>query len=68
MSSKLMGEPTIQKLLNFKKFALKPFKEAKSPNEAHEWLQELEGVLKTLKTDEEEWMIFMENGKEKKKE
>ena len=49
---------TIQKLSKFKKFAPKPFKEAKTPNEAEEWLEELEAVLKALHTEEEDKMIF----------
>ena len=44
---------TIQKLSKFNKFALKPFKEAKTPNEAEEWLEELEAVLEALHIEEE---------------
>ena len=44
----------------FKKFAPKPFKEAKTPNEAEEWLEELEAVLEALHTEEEDKMIFTE--------
>ena len=51
---------TIQKLSKFKKFAPKPFKEAKTPNEAEEWLEELEAVLEALHTEEEDKMIFTE--------
>ena len=51
---------TIQKLSKFKKFAPKPFKEAKMPNEAEEWLEELEAVLEALHTEEEDKMIFTE--------
>ena len=49
---------TIQKLSKFNKFAPKPFKEAKTPNEAEEWLEELEAVLEALYTVEEDKMIF----------
>ena len=51
---------TIQKLSKFKKFAPKPFKEAKTPNEAEEWLEELEAMLEALHTEEEDKMIFTE--------
>ena len=51
---------TIQKLSKFKKFAPKPFKEAKTPNEAEELLEELESVLEALHTEEEDNMIFTE--------
>ena len=51
---------TIQKLSKFKKFAPKPFKEAKTPNEVKEWLEELEAVLEALHTEEEDKMIFTE--------
>ena len=51
---------TIQKLSQFKKFAPKPFKEAKKPNEAEEWLEELEAVLEALHTEEADKMIFTE--------
>ena len=51
---------TIQKLSKFKKFAPKPFKEAKTPNEVEEWLDELEAVLEALHTEEVDKMIFTE--------
>ena len=44
----------------FKKFAPKPFKDAKDPNEAQEWLEELEGILDNLDTEEEDRMTFTE--------
>ena len=51
---------TIQKLSKFKKFAPKPFKEEKTPNEAEEWLEELEAILEDLHSEEEDKMIFTE--------
>ena len=45
---------TIQKLSKFKKFAPMTIKEAKTPNEAEEWLEELEVVLEALHTEEED--------------
>ena len=48
------------KLVKFKKFVPTPFKEAKSPEEAVEWLNELEGILKTLKPKEEDKVFFAE--------
>ena len=59
-SSKAMGETAIQKLSKFKKFALRTFKEAATPNEAEEWLEELEVVLEALRTEEGDKMIFTE--------
>ena len=50
-SNQTVGEETIQKLARFKKFAPQPFKEANTPNEAKEWLEEVETVLEALKTD-----------------
>ena len=58
-SNKVIGETTIQKLSRFKKFAPKTFKEAVTPNEAEEWLEELEAVLEALRTEEEDKMIFI---------
>ena len=54
------NESAIQKLSKFRKFAPSPFKEAKESTEAEECLDELEGVLETLKTEEEDNMIFTE--------
>ena len=51
-----MGETSIQKLSKFKKFAPRAFKEAATPNEAEEWLEELEA----LRTKEGDKMIFTE--------
>ena len=48
------------KLAKFKKFAPPSFKEAKKPKEAEEWLSELEIILVTLKTDEEDMVPFAE--------
>ena len=48
-SSKAMGETTIQKLSKFKKFAPRAFKEAATPNEAEEWLEELKAALEVLR-------------------
>ena len=56
--SQVTTESAIQKLSRFRKFAPSPFKEAKDSDEADEWLDELEGVLETLKTEEEDKMIF----------
>ena len=47
-------------MVKFKKFAPTPFKEAKTPEEAEEWLNELEGILETLKTEEEDKVSFAE--------
>ena len=59
-ASQSTNESAIQKLSKFRKFAPSPFKEAKESVEAEEWLDELEGVLKILKTEEEDKMIFTE--------
>ena len=59
-SNQTIGEETIQKLAKFKKFAPQPFKEANTPNEAEEWLEELETVLEALKTDEKDKMVYTE--------
>ena len=59
-SSKTNGETAIKKLTKFKKFAPKAFKEAATPNEAEEWLEELEAVLEVLRTEEEDKMLFTE--------
>ena len=59
-SSKAMGETAIQKLSKFKKFAPRTFKEAATPNEAEEWLEELEAVLEALRIEEGDKMIFTE--------
>ena len=48
------------KLAKFKKFAPPSFKEAKKPEEAEEWLSELERILIALKTDEEDMVPFAE--------
>ena len=53
-----MGETAIQKLSKFKKFAPRTFKEAATPNEVEEWLEELEAVLEALRTEEGDKMIF----------
>ena len=53
-------ESAIQKLSRFRKFAPSSFKEAKDSDEADEWLDDLEGVLETLKTEEEDKMMFTE--------
>ena len=49
LSDKISGQSMTDKLVKFKKFAPTPFKEAKTPEEAEEWLNELEGILDTLK-------------------
>ena len=58
--SQATNESTIQKLSKFRKFAPSPFKEAKESAEAEEWLDELEGVLEALQTEEGDKMIFTE--------
>ena len=58
--SQATKESAIQKLSRFRKFAPLPFKEAKDSDEADEWLDELEGVLEILKTEEEDKMMFTE--------
>ena len=59
-SSKASGETAIKKMTKFKKFALKNFKEVATPNEAEEWLEELESVLEALRTEEEDKMLCTE--------
>ena len=59
-SSKSIGDSVMQKLVKFKKFAPKPFKEVKDPNEAEEWLEELDSVLKTLKIEDGDRMLYTE--------
>ena len=59
-SSKALGISMIEKLAKFKKFAPKPFKGAETPEEAEEWLKELEGTLENLKTEEEDKVPFTE--------
>ena len=48
------------KLTKFKKFAPPTFKEAKTPAEAEEWLNELKIILEVLKTGEENKIPFTE--------
>ena len=48
----------MQKLAKFKKFAPESFKEAKDSNVAKEWLEELDGVLETLKIEDENRMLY----------
>ena len=60
LSDKISGQSMTDKLVKFKKFAPNPFKEAKTPEKAEEWLNELEGILKTLKTEEEDKVSFAE--------
>ena len=59
-SSKASSAIMIDKLAKFKKFASTPFKKAKTPEEAEEWLNELEGILETLKIEEEDKVPFAE--------
>ena len=59
-SNQPIEEEAIQKLARFKKFAPQPFKEANTPQEAEEWLEELETVLEALKTDEKDRMLYTE--------
>ena len=59
-SNKVSRQSMTDKLIKFKKFAPTPFKEAKTPEEVEEWLNELEGILETLKTEEEDKISFAE--------
>ena len=59
-ASQSTNESAIKKLSKFRKFAPSPFKETKELAEAEEWLDELEGVLEILKTEEEDKIIFTE--------
>ena len=59
-SSRMSGLSMTEKLSKFKKFAPVPFKEAKSPTEAEEWLDELENILEVLKIEEEDKIPFTE--------
>ena len=45
---------------SFKKFAPPIFIEEKTPAEVEEWLNTLEGILETMKTDEEDKVPFAE--------
>ena len=60
-SNKTTGDSVIQKLAKFKKFAPELFKEASDPNEAEEWLEELDCILEILKIKDEERMIYTES-------
>ena len=59
-SDKKKGPSMTDKLAKFKKFAPSPFKEAKKPEEAEEWLNELERILTSLQTNEEDMVPFAE--------
>ena len=61
MSSKLTGDSVMHKLAKFKRVAPVPFKEAKDSNDAEEWLEELDGILETLKIEDEERMLYTES-------
>ena len=52
--SKTTGDSVMQKLAKFKKFAPASFKEASDPNEAEEWLEELDCIIETLKIEDNE--------------
>ena len=54
LSSKITERSMTDKLAKFKKFAPTPFKEAKTPEEAEEWLSELERIMTTLRIEEED--------------
>ena len=58
---KMTGDSVMQKLAKFKKFAPESFKEASDPNEAEEWLEELDCIFETLKIEDEERMIYTES-------
>ena len=59
--SKPTGDSVMYKLAKFKKFAPEPFKEATDSNDAEEWLEELDGILETLKIEDEERMLYTES-------
>ena len=50
----------IKRLTSFKKFAPPIFTEEKTPAEAEEWLNTLEGILETMKIDKEDKVPFAE--------
>ena len=60
-ASKTTGDSVIKKLAKFKKFVPDSFKEASDPNEAEEWLEELDCVLETLKIEDGERMLYTES-------
>ena len=60
-TSKTIGDSVMKKLAKFKKFAPETFKEANDPNEAEEWLEELDCVLETLKIEDDERMLYTES-------
>ena len=60
-ASKMIGDSVMQKLVKFKKFTRESFKEASDHNEAKEWLEELDCVIKTLKIEDGERMIYTES-------
>ena len=55
--SKDNKDTTIQKLTRFKKFAPKHFKEAITPSDAEDWLEELEAVLEAVHIEDEDQML-----------
>ena len=57
-STRTRGKSMTDNLTKFKKFAPPTFKEAKTPAEAEEWLNELEIILEVLKTEEEDKIPF----------
>ena len=59
-SSKPARDNVMHKLAKFKKFVPEPFKEAKDSNDAEEWLEELDGIMETLKIEDEERMLYTE--------
>ena len=60
LTSKTTERSMTDKLAKFKKFAPTPFKEAKTPEEAEEWLSELERIMTTLRTEEEDMIPYAE--------
>ena len=50
----------MQKLSRFKKFAPPSFKEAQTPVEAEEWLNQLGKILDLIQAEENDKMIFVE--------
>ena len=58
--SRTPGASMTDKLAKFKKFVPTSFKESQNPNEIEEWLEELEGTLEVLKTEEEDKIPFTE--------
>ena len=50
----------MEKLSRFKKFAPPPFREANTPMEVEDWLDQLEKILELLQAEESDKIIFDE--------